>query len=121
LEELFALHLRASGITGYVRELKFGPNRQFRFDFAWENEGLAVEVEGGTWSGGRHVTGKGFESDCEKYNLACLLGWRVLRFTGKQVKSGIAIDFVQNILSVNNGMIVRSVDDLEALLGDANA
>jgi very-short-patch-repair endonuclease len=42
---------------------------------------LAVEVEGGMWTRGRHVRGEGYEGDCEKYNAAVLGGWRVLRFT----------------------------------------
>lgn len=56
---------------------------------------IAVEVEGGTWSGGRHTRGDGFEKDCEKYNTAALAGWRVLRFTGAQVQSGIAITVIE--------------------------
>ena len=39
------------------------------------------ELEGGSWSGGRHTRGKGFEEDCMKYNLAVQLNWRILRYT----------------------------------------
>lgn len=99
LEALLAIQLRASVITGYVREFKFAPGRRWRFDFAWWNERLAVEVEGGTWSGGRHVRPGGFELDCEKYNRAVLLGWRVLRFTARQVQSGEAVSVIQQALS----------------------
>ena len=70
--------------------LKAADLRDWRFDFAWPDRGLAVEVEGGTWSGGRHTRGGGFEGDCEKYNAAALLGWKVLRFTGGMVESGLA-------------------------------
>jgi very-short-patch-repair endonuclease len=62
-------------------EFRFHPKRRWRFDFAWPAEKIAVECEGGTWSGGRHTRGKGYEGDCEKYNEAVILGWRVLRFT----------------------------------------
>lgn len=64
-----------------VREYRFHPTRRWRFDFAWPDAKVAVECEGGIWSRGRHVRGRGFESDCEKYNAATLLGWRVFRCT----------------------------------------
>ena len=56
---------------------------------------LAVEVEGGSWSGGRHTSGAGFAADCEKYNEATLRGWRVLRVTGAHVKSGAAVEWLR--------------------------
>lgn len=59
--------------------------RKWRFDFAWRQHKVAVEIEGGTWSGGRHNTGSGIQADCEKYNAAIVLGWRVLRFTTNDV------------------------------------
>lgn len=61
--------------------------RAFRFDRAWPTKRVAVELEGGVYSGGRHVRGKGYETDCEKYGLATSLGWRLFRFTGKQLRS----------------------------------
>ena len=64
-----------------IAEHRFAPPRRFRFDFAWPDKLIAVELEGGVWARGRHVRGKGYESDCEKYNLAQALGWSVYRFT----------------------------------------
>lgn len=80
-EYRFAAH--ATGGTGRgVRDRLAGAVlRDWRFDFAWPDAMVAVEVEGGTWTRGRHVRGGGFRGDCEKYNAACVLGWRVLRFT----------------------------------------
>lgn len=63
------------------REFCFHPVRKWRFDFAWEGPLLAVEVEGGKWTRGRHQTPQGFQEDLEKYNAAALLGWTVLRYT----------------------------------------
>ena len=60
--------------------------RDWRFDFAWPNEKVAVELEGGTWVRGAHTRGRHFRSDCEKYNFAQLLGYRVLRFTGDMLE-----------------------------------
>jgi very-short-patch-repair endonuclease len=64
-----------------MAEHRFAPPRRFRFDFAWPDKLIAVELEGGVWARGRHVRGRGYESDCEKYNLAQSLGWSVYRFT----------------------------------------
>jgi very-short-patch-repair endonuclease len=88
LEDLLAIHFANDGFEP-VREYKIGP-RGHRFDFAFPDVRVAVEVEGGTWTGGRHSRGVGFASDCAKYNFAVLSGWRVLRFTGDMVKDGTA-------------------------------
>src|SRR5690348_4551578 len=68
-----------------VREFKFHPVREWRFDFAWPHKLVAVEIHGGTHGRGRHVTGKGFHGDCQKQNAAVRRGWRVLAFTTEDV------------------------------------
>lgn len=70
---------------GWVSELKFHPVRRWRFDYAHESLKIAVEVEGGIWSKGRHTRGKGYIADCEKYNAAQILGYRVLRYSPNQI------------------------------------
>ena len=67
----------------YIKEFKFHPSRKWRFDYVIipEDEKIAIEFEGGVWSGGRHTRGSGYSKDCEKYNAAQCLGWRVLRYT----------------------------------------
>lgn len=74
------------GIQEPMQEVKVTEKRRFRFDFAWMNEKLAVEIEGGIWIQGRHTRGVGYKSDMEKYNIATSEGWRVLRFTTDQIK-----------------------------------
>jgi len=98
-EEAFAFHLRvAPGVPAPEREYRFDPSRRWRFDFAWPAQKLAVEVEGGTFSGGRHTRGSGFEKDAEKYNTACAQGWYILRITPSQVDSGKALEWVEQAL-----------------------
>lgn len=63
-----------------VKEFRFHPERRWRFDYAIPSHKIAVEVEGGVWTGGRHTSPKGFLNDMEKYNAAALLGWRVFRY-----------------------------------------
>lgn len=65
-----------------VREWKFHPRRRWSIDFAWVSQRVAVEIEGGTYSGGRHSRGAGYAADCEKYNALALDGWTLLRYTG---------------------------------------
>ena len=97
-EELLALQLRASKICGWQREFRFHPTRRWRLDFAFPIQKLGIEIEGGSWSGGRHTRGAGFEADCCKYNALALAGWRVLRFTPAMVKSGRALNDIQQAL-----------------------
>lgn len=95
LEESMALQMRAVGLPEPVREYRFHPPRRWRFDFAWPDRMLALEVEGATWARGRHTRGSGFALDCSKYNQAVLDGWRVLRVTGEMVGSGEALGLVE--------------------------
>lgn len=81
-----------------VEEYRFHPVRRWRFDFAWPEYGVAVEVEGGTWVRGAHTRGKHFESDCEKYNEAARMKWRVFRFTTDMIKDGRAFNFLAMVL-----------------------
>ena len=99
LEATMDLHLRVAGITGYKREFVWHPKRKWRADFAWPKpQRILLEVEGGTYSGGSHVRGEGFEKDCIAYNEATLLGWCVLRVTGAMVNDGRALQVIERAL-----------------------
>lgn len=100
LEIMFAWQVKHFGLPEPVQELRFHPVRKWRFDFAWPDRMLAVEIEGGTRTKGRHTQGSGFEKDCEKYNAALLAGWHILRFTGAMVNSGAARLVTQEALDV---------------------
>ena len=94
-EESLATILRWAGIAEPIREHRFAPPRRWRFDFAWPERLLAVEVEGGSFIAGRHSRGAGFEADAEKYNEAALIGWRVIRVTPRMVDDGRALALIQ--------------------------
>ena len=70
----------------HVREYKFLADRRFKFDLAIPEKKIAIEFEGGIWTGGRHTRGKGYANDVKKYNLATMHGWRLLRFTTEDAK-----------------------------------
>ncbi len=100
LEEAMYLHLRAHKmIDGLEREFRFDPKRRWRFDFAWPARLLALEVEGGIWTSGRHTSAVGWLADAEKYNRATILGWRVLRVATNQVHSGDAVQWVREAMA----------------------
>jgi very-short-patch-repair endonuclease len=97
-EEMLALHIRAEKLPQPEREWRFHEVRKWRFDFAYPERMLALEVEGGVHSGGRHTRGSGFIKDAEKYNAAAMAGWRVLRFATSQVRDGTAIAALKEAL-----------------------
>ena len=96
-EATLAQHLKAHGVS-FEQEFKFHPDRKWRADFHIVGHMLLVEVEGGIWSGGRHTRAKGYIGDMEKYNAAVGLGYRVLRFSTEQVKSGFAVNGINGLL-----------------------
>ena len=96
LEEAFALQLRATGLdAGVTREFRFHQSRRWRFDFAWPVKRVAVEVEGGIWTRGRHTRGGGYIGDLEKYNEAAVMGWVVLRVAGEHIEDGRALRWLE--------------------------
>jgi len=98
LEAELALQIRALGLPEPVREYQAIKGRKFRFDFAFIDAKLLIEVNGGTYTKGAHSTGQGIARDYEKANLATLDGWRVLMFDGKAVKSGEAVETIRKAL-----------------------
>ena len=67
------------------KEVLFHPVRKWRFDFAFVDTKVAIEIEGIHYQGAgtRHQRGKGYEEDMDKYNEATAEGWCVLRFSPK--------------------------------------
>ena len=105
LETTLQAHMHYAGLPAPEREYRFHDKRRWRFDFAWPKLRLAVEVEGGTWTNGRHNRGSGFANDCDKYNAAAIDGWTVLRFPGEQVKSGEALHMIEQAIGDSHARI----------------
>ena len=87
VEEL-ALTAQAYGWEAPEREYRFHPIRRWRFDLAWPRDKLAIEYEGGQYGDSRHRSVMGFARDCEKYSIAALMGWRVVRITRQHLQTG---------------------------------
>ena len=62
-------------------EWPFHPTRKWRFDYACPKLKIAIEVDGGIFTGGRHSGGVGQLRDFEKGNAACAMGWYVFHTT----------------------------------------
>lgn len=95
-----ATQITLAGLPAPTVEHKFHHKRRWRWDFCWPAYLVAVEIQGGTWSGGRHTRGSGYQNDCEKSREGQLLGWIVLGVTTKDVKGGKALDAIERALSL---------------------
>ncbi len=74
------------------REYRFHDTRKWRFDFAWPDEMLAVEIDGGIWVGGHR-------QDRGRNNAAQVLGWRVLRYTTDEMQDR-PIQIVEQVANI---------------------
>ena len=108
-EDALATLMELAGVPMPKREYRFDPKRRSRFDFAWPDLRLAVEVEGGSWTQGRHTRGLGFSNDMEKYNRAALQGWIVLRYGPQEVKSGRAVGQILEAIEAQQNAQQRQV------------
>lgn len=80
----------------FLIEYKFNNDRKFRFDFAYPQGKIAIEFEGIVSTKSRHTSITGFSRDCQKYNLAAIDGWIVLRYTALNID-----DVHDDILKLN--------------------
>lgn len=132
LSSTFIYHLKVlGGPQDYETEYRFHPTRRWRFDLAWPNHKVAVECDGMVWQagGGRHNTDK----DREKINTASSMGWTVLRFSGKQIKSDphSCINFLKDALlkgekkmpqqkNTQKSLLIKMVDPKTLKFADYN-
>ncbi len=89
--------LRDRGLPEPVRQLRVVVGgRRFRLDLAYVEQRLAIESDGFAVHGTRHE----FERDRERQNLLVLDGWRILRFTWRQVceQPDVVADVVRSAL-----------------------
>lgn len=62
-------------------EYRFHDTRKWRFDYAIVHKKIAFEFEGGVFTSGGHTRGAVYSDNCDKYNEAQRMGWKVYRFT----------------------------------------
>lgn len=80
-EIVFENALKSSGITGWEYNYQ---NSIYSYDFAWPKEKIDVEIDGGT-----HLSEKVLEIDRRRDIFSRSCGWKVIRFTAKEVKDDV--------------------------------
>lgn len=98
LESRLAIQILGARLPAPTEQHRFHPTGRWRFDLAWPEQMLAVEIQGGIYIGGRHSRANGYNGDCEKHNEAVLLGWRLLLVTTDHVSSGQALAWIERAL-----------------------
>lgn len=114
-EILLAAQLEQAGIP-FEREYRFHPTRKFRADFAvgktlaWIGdvhspapagiEPILVEVDGATWTLGRHNHPTSIAKEYERTAAAAILGFRMIRATTEQVEDGTCLRWIREALGM---------------------
>ena len=105
LERTFDTLWQQIGGQPLTCEHRFAPPRRWRFDRAHVPARIAIEIDGGTHNGGRHVTGAGYTRDCEKLNTAAARGWLIFRLTSDMLRDdpvthlGMIRDKIEDVLT----------------------
>lgn len=87
------------GLPVPVPEYRFHPVRKWRFDWAFPDHKLAIEVQGGVWSRGKHGRGSGIVKDIEKAAHAAALGWRILPVVPSQLAADSTFELLRSALT----------------------
>lgn len=80
--------------VNFKTEFQFVPGRKFAADWALPDHMILIEYEGLVFNSNKktstgksgHTTVGGYTSNCDKYNLATVLGYRLLRYTAMNYK-----------------------------------
>jgi hypothetical protein len=93
---------KVDGLTMPKPEFRFDDARRWRFDYCWPEQKVALEIEGGVFTRGRHTRPTGFLKDMEKYNRAAELGYRIFRCTPTTIHVGMRL-VGRALLGLNDG------------------
>ena len=99
IRDVFTIICKTDLSVECVKEYKFHPERRWRFDYAIPEHKIALEVEGGVWTQGRHTRPQGFLGDIEKYNQATLMGWRVFRTTPTELYRTATVNLLKKAIN----------------------
>lgn len=94
LEALLLHRCERAGLPLPQTQVALIPGRRWRYDAVWAAERVAVEVQGSTWTQGRHTRGRGYRNDAEKRAAAQLAGYLVLDVTADMLRDGSAVALI---------------------------
>lgn len=97
----FRLLCKDNGVPIPATEYMFAKEamgREWRFDYAWIEERLALEVDGGLFVHGGHNRGGFILKTHEKQNAAAELGWRILHCVPKTLRTTATIELLQRAM-----------------------
>lgn len=85
-------------LTGALRpitEYRFDPERKWRLDFCWPEHRLAVEIDGAV----HRIKGR-WKASFEREQALFFAGWRLLKVSTEQVRSGEALTLIEKALQL---------------------
>lgn len=109
-EQVFRAALKVAKLPQPLSEITFHPTRKWRFDYAYVEEKVAVEQEGGLFGKGKRcpVCGRApvaghssiarLKADLEKYSEAAAIGWRIIRVTPQQLPLPTTMTLIRRAL-----------------------
>lgn len=86
------------GLPVPVSEYRFHPVREWRFDYAWIAEKVALEKDGGLYPGGAHSLEANIRRDQDKGNEAQLMGWCFLRVPASELYTSSTAALIRRAL-----------------------
>ena len=92
--KIFIAYIKQETNLDFEPEFKFHAKRKWRIDFYCHRHKIGIEIEGGIWTGGRHVRAAGYIADMEKYNEITIHGIKLLRFTTEQAMTKKAMETI---------------------------
>lgn len=88
-----ALMSNTFGLSRFERQYLFAPGRKYRADFFFPDHNLIVEIDGAV-----HRIKARFKADIERDQVIFFLGYRKLRISTAQVRSGEAVQLIERAL-----------------------
>lgn len=80
------------------QEYQFATPRKWAADFCWPEHKVILEVQGGVFTGGRHVRGAALLKEWEKLNHGAIRGYRFLFCAPRDLTSLATLEFVTQAL-----------------------